>query len=345
MQTNTATPGTAGGNREDLRNDITLLEPQERPYTSLVDKRSEAKSTFIETLSDRMRAPRTTGAREDAPTGKGGNKAVKRGRFGVYLHRSFDEYSVTRTQQLISQRGGVAGVPNEMARDAARTELEVLRDIEAVNCSDLETQDGAGGAADMRTRGAFTWLTPAGTTLSPTVPDDFRVPADAVMLHGNASGLLFSEDQLVNLIKDGLKPIHGGKKEFTIIAGNNVCNTIDHFSRIVSSSVIANPAAAQFYTVRQGADDLTVRMMVNIYETSMGMLHVMSTEFNKVNAAGTGDPNAALILFNELWYLDMLEDLDETERWDNASGEGGVFSAQWANICRSPRGNGKIVQS
>lgn len=345
METTTAVPGTAGGNREDLRNDISLLEPQERPYSSLVDKRTEAAATLIETLSDRMRAPRTTGAREDAPTGKAGNKAVKRGRFGVYLHRCMDEWAVTRTQQLISLRGGVAGVPNEMARDAARTELEVLRDMEAVACGDQETLDGAGGAAEMKTRGNFLWLTPSGTTLTPTVSDDFRVPAPAVLTHGNASGILFSEDQLVDLIKDGLKPIHGGKKDFTIIAGNNVVNTIDHFSRIVSSSVVANPATAQFYNVRQGSDDLTVRMMVNIYETSMGKLHVMSTEFNKLNSAGAGDPNAALILFLELWYLDFLEELDETEHWENASGEGGVFSAQFANICRSPRGNAKIVQT
>ncbi len=344
MDATTANPGTAGGSREDLRNDITLLEPQETPFTSLVDKREEAASTLIETLSDRMRAPRTTGAREDAPTGKGGNKEVKRGRFGVYLHRSMDEWAVTRTQQLISLRGGIAGVPNAMERDAARTELEVKRDIESVNCSNLETQDGAGGAAAMQTRGAFKWLDKTSVTLSPAVSSDFRVQDSDVLTHGASTGILFSEDQLYDQLKS-LKTIHGGKRSFQLIGGNNVVSTIDHFSRIVSSSIIANPAAQQNYTVRQGADEMTIRMMVNLYETSFGRLDVMSTEFNQLSSSGVGDPNAGLVLFLELWYLDMLEDLAETEQWKNASGEGGVISCQWANICRSPRGNGKIVQS
>ena len=344
MQATTANPGTTGGMREDLRNDITILEPEETPYTSLVDKTSNAAAMLTEVQGDRLRAPRTTGFREGNPTGSGGNREVRRARFGVFQHFAQDEWSVTHHQQIISQRGGIAGVPNAADRDMAQTEAAVKRDIESVNCSALETLDGAGGSAAMQTRGGFKWLTPAGTALTPTVPDDFRIPAAAVLTHGAAGGILFTEDQLANLIKDGLKPVHGGKRRFTVIGGNNVVNTIDHFSRIVSASVIANPATAQMYTVRQGADELTLRLMVNLYETSFGTLEMMSTEFNQITAAGVGDPNSALVLFLELWELDMLEDLNEAEHWEHASFEGGVIQATWANRCLSPRGNGKIIQ-
>jgi ABC-type transport system involved in cytochrome bd biosynthesis fused ATPase/permease subunit len=77
MQANTASPGTSGGQREDLRDDITLLEPQETPYTSMVEKSSEASAMLVETMSDRMRAPRKTGAREGGPTGAGKTTMVK----------------------------------------------------------------------------------------------------------------------------------------------------------------------------------------------------------------------------------------------------------------------------
>lgn len=330
--------------REDLRNDITLLEPEETPYTSLVNKTSQAAAMFTEVQGDRLRAPRTTGFREGNPTGGGGNREVRRGRFGVYQHFTQDEWSVTHHQQIISERGGIAGVANAADRDMAQTEAAVKRDIEAVNCSALETQDGQGGGAAMQTRGGFKWLTPQGTALSPEVPNDFRVPAAAILAHGNAGGILFTEDNLADLIKDGLKPVHGGKRRYTVIGGNNVVNTIDHFSRIVSSSVVANPAQAQHYTVRQGADELTLRLMVNIYETSFGTLEMMSTEFNQISATGVGDPNSALVLFLELWELDMLEDLNEAEHWERATGEGGIVQCTWANRCLSPRGNAKIIQ-
>jgi hypothetical protein len=226
-----------------------------------------------------------------------------------------------------------------------QTEAAVKRDIESVNCSNLETQDGQGGAQAMQTRGGFKWLTPAGTALSPEVPTDFRVPAAAVLAHGASSGLLFTEDQLAGLMKDGLKPVHGGKRQYTLIGGNNVVDTIDHMSRIVSSSVNTQPATAQNYTVRQGADELTLRLMVNIYETSFGKLEVMSTEFNQIDTNGVGDPNSALVLFLDLWELDMLEDLNEAEHWEHATYEGGIIQCTWANRCLSPRGNAKIVQS
>src|SRR6266542_3649682 len=189
MEATTAIPGATGGNREWLRDDITVLEPEKTPYTSMVAKTNEAAAMLVETVSNRYRAPRTSGSREGTAGGKGNNKAVKRARFGNYMHRAQDEWAATREQVLISQRGGTAGVKNEADWQRAQTLAEFKRDIEAVNCSGNEAQNGGGA-------------------LSPDVDANFRAPGSAslgdapdasgsvscVYAHNVATPQLFTED-------------------------------------------------------------------------------------------------------------------------------------------------------
>jgi hypothetical protein len=351
-QATTLIPGTTGGNREDLRDDITMLEPQKTPYTSAVAKTAEAKAMLTEVLGDRMRAPRTNGTREGTAGGRGGNKAVKRARFGTYMHRAQDDWAVTLEQQLISRRGGTAGVSNEADWQRAKTLSEFKRDIEAVNMSTNDGQDGAGGDADMKTRGVMKWLSPSGTTLTPTVPNDFRVPGgtasgdavdtggslSCVFTHGNTAPQLFTEDQF-NKIGKNLGKIHGGKETFDCIAGDNVIETVDHFERLIARST------TESYTVPHFGGDATIQMMVNIYESSFWRVNMIGSQFVQCDSDGVGDANAAAILKMDLWQLDHLQELSEVETYDNAGGEGGTYLTLWLNECFSPRGNGKIIRA
>lgn len=350
MQATTAIPGTTGGNREDLRDDITMLEPQKTPYTSTVTKTSEASAMLSEVLGDRMRAPRTNGTREGTAGGKGGNKATRRARFGVYTHRQQDEWGVTLEQQIISKRGGTAGVSNEADYQRSKTMSEFKRDLEAVNMSNNDGQDGAGGDADMKTRGVMKWLTAAGTALTPEIPNDFRVPGgtasgespdlngstSCVFIHGNTTPQLFTEDQLLKLCKN-VSLTHGGKESFDLIGGVNVVETIDHFERIISSSTVTP------YTVSHFGGERSIEMMVNVYECSFGKINVIGSQFVQCDSTGTGDPNAAALLKMDLWYIDSLQDLEEVETYKNAGGEGGTYLTLWQNVCLSPRGNGKLI--
>lgn len=327
-----------------------MLEPQKTPYTSSVAKTSEAKAMLSEVLGDRMRAPRLNGSREGTAGGKGGNKAIKRARFGNYMHRATDEWAVTLEQQLISRRGGTAGVTNEADWQRAKTMSEFKRDIEAVNMSNNDGQDGSGGDADMKTRGVMKWLTPSGTTLTPTIPNDFRIPGGSasgaavdaggslscVFTHGNTEPQLFTEDQFNKVLKN-MSKIHGGKETYDLIGGDNVIETIDHFERLIASSTVTA------YTVPHFGGEATINMMVNIYESSFGKVNAIGSQFVQCDSNGVGDANAAAILKMDLWYLDTLQELDEVETYKNAGGEGGTFLTEWQNMCLSPRGNGKLI--
>ncbi len=349
-ETNTANPGNI--NRQEWKDDITLLEPQQTPHTSKISKVNEAAAMLVETFGDRLAPATISGNREGGAAGSGSNQLKDIKRFNAFQHFKQREWAVTHHQQKISERGGLAGVGNAEDRSRARAELLLKLDIETINCSNVETQDGGGGSAEMLTRGAFKWLTPVGTALgsgTTLVDPSMQMPLDCQLLHGNNSGMLFSEDQLYAVIK-ALATIRGTDEAFFGLFGFNVVETMDKLSRIASTSVIASPATAQSYVTRQSDQEYTISLMVNIYKCSFGVIEVVKTVRNNwSDTTSLGDPNAGLILDSELWYLDMLEDMHEAATYGphtgNATKSGGIMQATWVHLCRSMRGNGRIMQS
>lgn len=350
-QANTySTPSTQGGNREDLRNVLTILEPEETPFTSLCEKADAPKSTYPEVLADTLRKPRTTGTREGQDAGKGNNKAKDRQRFGSYLHRVMDEFGVTDVQQLISKSGGVAAVSDEYAEAKAKTIREMKRDIEAINCGDQEMQGGSDD--EMRTRGANKWIQAAAQAVQP-VPANFRPTGgdpdstQSVIKTGVTGVDVLTESTLVNILKN-LSKVHGGKREYQCIAGDNICQTVDNFTRIVGESLAATNAPGRHAVTRQytqSVDSHKITLNVTLYDSTFGRLHLIPTQFNKIDANGDGDANVAYILHMNLWQMMFLEHLHAVDQEENAGGMSGYAKAIFNLICKNPKGNGKIINS
>lgn len=334
MNATSYAPGTTGGNKEWLGNELTILEPEETPFTSMLDKATDATSTFHEVLADRLRAPRMTGTREGDSGPKGGNKSQKRQRFGSYLHRWHDTYSVTDVQQAISRAGGNAVVDNEYGAAKAKCLREMKRDIEATLLGAQDTQGG--GDDEMKTRGAFKWLA---TDSSPVVPVDFQPPA-AQRVTGQAD----LEESDVNGVLKSLKSQAGGSKEYVLIAGNDYIEDIDLYA--VQDS--AGGAASRYaYPVKvSGGETKTISMMVKIFQTSFGRVVVHGSDFiNLSSTTGLANATAALILRREHWKLHFLEDLHAVDDWDDAAGMGGFAKAIGGLFCKMPRGSAYICNS
>src|SRR6185436_2582904 len=96
-----SSPSTAGGNREYLRDVLTVLEPEGTPVTSMIKKGEDAKGTYAEVLADTMRPARTTGRPEGQDANPSTNNAAKRQRFGNYPHILREDFSVTDMQESV----------------------------------------------------------------------------------------------------------------------------------------------------------------------------------------------------------------------------------------------------
>jgi hypothetical protein len=326
-------PGIQGGRREDLRNVLTILEPEETPFTSMVRKGPAPKSTYIETLGDNLRKPRTSGTKEGTDAQRGGNKAVNRQRFGTFIHRSMDQFGVTDVQQIISERGGQAAVDDEYGFSKAKTVRELKRDIEAVNLGGQDHQGGDDVA--MTTRGAYMWTQAAAQPNNP-VPALFRTLPGAILASDGGTVPLFTEDQLNGILKT-LKGVYGGKRTYQLIGGNNVIDTVDHFTRIDNYQ--------GRYKVLEDATENEITMMVNVFDTSFGRVEMHPSDFSNVDVNGNPDPNAGLILNMELWHMDLFDELHAMDLPDLGGGPNGYAKTMWALLCDSPRGNGKITDA
>lgn len=346
MQATAYNPGTTGGRREDLRNVLTILEPEETPFTSSLRKGPAPKSTFVETLGDNLRSPTTLGTKPGTDAKKGGNKAKNRARFGVYVHRAFQEFGVDDVQQIISERGGQAGVDNEYGNAKAKTLREMKRDIEAVN---LGSQDHTGGDDDtnMTTRGAFSWLSGTAQASNP-VPAAYRTPIlPAVgshnfgnnIVHGATTVPLFTEDELITALKS-LTKVYGGKRTYQLIGGVNVTDTIDHFIAVSSA------AGSTIRRVNEDAEDYELTLMVKVYDCSFGRVEMQTDLFcNMASTDTAGNDNSGLILNLDLWHMDLFDALHTMDLPDLGGGPNGYAKAMWALLCDSPRGSGKIYTS
>jgi Family of unknown function (DUF5309) len=345
-----ATPSTAGGNREDLRDILTILEPEETPFTSACHKGDGPNSTFIEVLADTLRAPRISGTREGQDAGKANNKVKNRQRFGSYVHRVQDEYGVTDVQQAISKRGGVAAIDNEYGNSKAKALREVKRDMEAIACSASEMQGGSD--TDMQTRGIFTWIQSTAQSVQP-VPASFRPPATAAnggttftgdannpTIMSTVTGVDDMTEQEFNTLLKNLQKIYGGKKEYMVIAGDNITATIDNFTRVNSSSTNVR------YQVTENANSHSISLSVSVFDSTFGRANVVPTQFNNVSAStGLGDPNVAYVLNMSLWQMLFLENLHSVDQDENAGGMSGYVKAMFALLCLNPKGNGKIYNA
>jgi hypothetical protein len=321
-------PGTTGGNKEWLDETLTILEPEETPFTSMVGKDSSARGTFHEVVSDRLRAPRTTGTREGDSGTKGGNKAVKRQRFGAYLHRFFDTYGVTDVQQLVSQAGGNAVTDDEYSDAKAKSIRELKRDMEATLCSSIDTQGGSDDV--MQLRGAFKWLA---ATQTPQIPSDFLVPA--AQRPTGVSGLTESN---VNTILKSLKATVGGGRTYQFIAGNDYIEDIDLFTRTGDSG-----ATSTRYKVEESGGSRDITMMVKVFQTSFARLEVHPSDFVNIDSAGAGDVDSGLILNMSLWKLSFLERLHAVDDEEDAGGMSGYVKAIGGLFCKMPRGNATVT--
>ena len=96
-----ASPSTTGGNREDLRDVLTILEPEQTPVVSAMRKGPGPRGTFTEVLADELATPSTDGQPEGKDIGSFTNKAAKRQRFGNFIQIATRDFGVSDVQMLV----------------------------------------------------------------------------------------------------------------------------------------------------------------------------------------------------------------------------------------------------
>ena len=335
------------GNREDLRDVLTILEPEATPVTSAIKKGPGPKATLVEVLVDELSDPVVATVEEGKDYGRAAatvtpnvtdfdDKSAARGRLQNNIHISSRTYGVTDVQTL-TDTAGTQGA-GEFAFGKAKSVREIKRDIESVICGG-QNKSSSGGS--FTTRGLFDWIDSAGPA---DVHTKYRTPEGSIHDGGTSSpagGITgegpLTESKLAGLLQS-MFTVRSEKKTYMGVFSPKIVDRIDQFTRTNADSTNVR------YNVNENASTKTINMEVKVFNTSFGTVNIVPSTFLNVTASPYAfDDNAGLLLDMGLLELQFMDPIHSVELENHGGGRRGYTKAIYALCMKNPRGFGKVI--
>lgn len=319
----TANPGSAVSNYEDLSPVLTILAPEETPLLSNLSKEKVSATTHEWTV-DSLSAPTTTGVGEHDDVTTYADKFANRARLGNHIQIFRRSYGVSNLQNAASSVG-----PANFAQAEAKGMREIKRDIEAtlLSSNDKQAEDGTN---HYHLRGLGDWIDSAGPS---DVPAAYRTPADSIYTQAEATATPFSEESLNDLITSTFR-VTGSSNNLMLIADTALRRRISGFANIKDVGV----NDARQVNMSDGQTSITNR--VDLYESDHGVISIVN--MNPDCSPNTTDKDVGFIINPE--YLGIGEFIPlKSNRNDNlGAGERGFVDCALTLICKHPGAHGKI---
>ena len=315
-----STSYNTAGNREDLTDIISILEPESTPFVSMM-KKGKATGTFVEWQADKLSTPDFSGVGEGVDVQAFKNQAEDRARLGNYVQKFRDTFQVSDIQELVD----TAGVANEFANAEAKAVRNVKRSIESAFCSSQERQAEAGSGTPYKTRGMLTWLRFVGQ------PSD--LPAAYQNVANDTTGT--QTEATFNSVLQELYEANGMPGgQLTLIAGPSLKQEISNFSRQLA-------AANGTYVVNQDAESRKITLTVNLYEGDFGNVAIVPSLFvNRTSGSATVDAAAGLLIDPEYVGMHSRKAESATELEEQGGGRRGFVDVIASLACYSPKAHG-----
>lgn len=308
------------GNREDLSDIVTLLEPEATPFVSMA-KKATASGTFFEWQTDNMATPSFAGVLEGEDASSFDDKAANRAKLGNHIQKLRKTYAVSDLQEIVD----TAGVTSEFANAESKAVRELKRDLESAVCSaqDRQADDGTN---PYKTRGMFKWLGVGGQ------PSD--IPSFAQNVANDTTGT--QTESTVNTVLQELYEANGMPGgQLTLIAGPGLKREISNFARQEGSTT------ALSFQVTQPAESKKITLSVNFYEGDFGNIAILPSVFlNRTSGSATVDADAGLLIDPEYVGIHMLKAESTSELENRGGGRRGFADLVAGLACYSPKAHG-----
>jgi len=308
------------GNREDLSDILTILEPESTPLTSMANK-ATATRTFFEVQVDDLSTASFDGVNEGEDVTSFDNKAANRARIGNYVQKFRRTYAVSDIQEIVN----TAGVASEFANAEGKAVREIKRDMEAAFCSAQDRQADSGAGAPYKTRGMFKFLGLGGQ------PSD--IPAFAQNVANDTSSTI-SEANFNSVLQELYEANGMPGGQLTLIAGPTLKKEISDFSRQAGGAGFA-------YQVTQPAESKKITLSVNFYEGDFGNVAIIpSTLLNRTSGSSTIDGDAGLLIDPDYVAIHTLKAESNSELENQGGGRRGYCDIIAGLAVHSPKAHG-----
>ena len=328
-----ATSYNVQGNREDLTNFLTILEPEDCPKTSTFAKTTKATNTYQTWQADSLAPVDFSGVLEGQDVSAFNNEAANRARFGNYIQSFRRPWMVSRLQEASDP----AGVSSEVANSKVKAMREIKRSIEAAIGSDNDMQ-ADNGVVPWKTRGLGSWIRATAQSVNP-VPTAFLTPTASI--DATATGSL--TENLFNDVFQSIFQVNGGRRNYTLFAGPNLKRAISKFQRQEGTTT------AKSYMVTQDANENKVTLNVTVYDGDFHTVTVIPDMFNGL--ADGADPSVTTntqkargyVIDPALVGISTMLGMQAEELEDQGGGRRGFVSTTLLLVCKNPKGLGKFA--
>ena len=325
-----ATSYNTVGNREDLTDLLTVVEPQETPVTSMIPKGKGPSGVLHEWQTDDLDTPQFDGVLEGLDVPSFDNKADGRARLGNYIQKFWRTWSVSDIQEAVD----TAGVPSEVARSKTKCLQEIKRDIETAICSDQDRQ-ADDGVNPYKLRALGDWIDSSGPA---DVPAAYRTPSGSIQT--TATGSL--TEALFNGVFQSKYEASGSKSGTTLVAGPSLKNFITGLVRAEGATT------AKAYQVHEMANTKKITYDVQMYDGPYGLVSIVTSLFNgRTSGAALANAGKArgYIIEPSLLSLNYMKQPGAQELENQGGGRRGFVDAILTLVVKNPKGLGKFAGS
>lgn len=301
--TDTFSSYDAVGNREDLTNVLSMIDPTETPFQSAIG-RTKAKATYHEWQTQALAAAAQNKVIEgdDATT----DATTATVRLGNYTQISDKVPRVTGTQEVVDKAGRDA----EMAYQIALKMKEIKRDMENDLCGNYARAAGSDSVARV-SAGIEAWI---------ATNDDHNGTSptgNGTDTRTDGTQRAFTETMLKTTIRAAWEA--GGEPDMLMVGAFN--------KQQVS---LFTGGATRF----DKSEDKRLVAAIDLYESDFGTIKVVPNRFSRSRSAP--------LLDTSLWKMAVLRPLKTVDLAKTGDTERKQLIIEYTLECRNEKGNGGV---
>ena len=269
-----ATTYDAVGNREDLTDLMTMIDPAQTPVWSMAAK-GRADAMLHEWQVDSLATRSIAGVEEGDDVSSFENKEANIARTGNRCQRLRTTWKVTEEQQAVS----TAGIEDNKAYAKMKALKELKRNIEARICSDEDLTTGAAGTPSAM-RGLGDWIDNTGPG---NLTSTYHTPDASYLATLTAN---FTET-ILNNVQQSVYEQSGEMNSYVFVLGPNLKQAVTLLGRNQTVAATSSAVAIRATVEQASSNSLTANILE--YEGDFGSLTLINSVHLGIGTDGAFD--------------------------------------------------------
>ena len=322
--------------REDLSDQLVLVDQRSTPVTSMIRKDPSPTNTLYEWTVDSYDSPTTKGVVDGTDVASWSNKAANRAKLKNHIQVVRRTAKVSRLAENVTS---VPGVSSEIGHAAKRCLTELARDIECIILGDNSSQTDD-GTKPYLTRGIGKWVVTSDSDQYP-VPSA-HLPASAQVITTATASL--REDTDIQGILQAIFDATGMVGDYKLIAGSVLRRRFTDMTRTVTNAA-TNGGAARARSFNSDLTSKTITETVTSYNGDFGTIEIMASNWIGASADSDNaspDTDRGYLIDMDKFALCFNKRPSAERLTDEGGGPRVLVEAVLGTKCLSPKGCGKF---